>query len=108
MDSTIAQHIEEIRDVCSRFKVKELFLFGSAAKGQTNEKSDVDFLVTFDDVALEEYADNFFGLMYALQEVIQKNVDLVVSSSLTNPYLIESINETKILLYDKGSQEVLV
>jgi predicted nucleotidyltransferase len=58
--------------------------------------SDVDFLVCFEPgLDYETYANNYFNLIYALQDLLQKNVDLVAEETLSNPYLIEDINMHK-------------
>ena len=61
---------------------------------------DIDFLIAFkNDIRLEEYADNYFALMFELDELFGRNVDLVPEKTLSNPYLIRSIEETKQLIY---------
>lgn len=86
--------------VCRRFGVRKIELFGSAAgEGFDAETSDLDFLVTFDDVGPGRYADSYFGLLEALEGLFQRRVDLVVSSVVQNPYFLEEIAKTRILLY---------
>ncbi len=108
MNTLIENNINNIQQICRRFHVKNLYLFGSAASSSFNDQSDIDFLVTFDPVTLDDYSDNFFGLMYSLQETLKRKIDLVITSSLRNPYFIESVEESKVLIYDKGNQEVFV
>ncbi|SEM22232.1 hypothetical protein SAMN05216436_102277 [bacterium A37T11] len=47
---------------------------------------------------MHEDGDNYFKLLYALQDLLQKNVDLVAEETVTNPFLLESINRQKILV----------
>src|SRR5258706_14856112 len=94
------QEIEErkvaIQGLCERFHVRRLEIFGSAAAGRFDpQSSDLDFLVEFDDLRAREYADAYFGLLEALQRLFRRDVDLVVARSLKNPYLIESIQQTR-------------
>lgn len=81
----------------TRFGVVRAFLFGSAAVGEMAEDSDVDFLVTFDS-ALDytTYGDNYFELMYALQDLLKRDVDIVAEKTISNPYLLQKINSQKI------------
>jgi len=76
-----------------------VFLFGSAATNKFHKNSDVDFLYTFsEDLDYETYANNYFSLLTDLEDLLKKQVDLVAEKTLRNPYLIESINESKIQL----------
>ena len=89
-----------IEDLCQRFRVRRLELFGSAAAGEFDARSsDLDFLVEFDELRANEYADAYFGLLEELQKLFQREVDLVVARSLKNPYLIESFQRSRTLLY---------
>jgi predicted nucleotidyltransferase len=95
-------------DLCKKYYVFQLFLFGSFAKKQQNEQSDIDFLVYFkDDIKLLDYADNFFDLMYELEKLYNRKIDLVSGKSLKNPYFISEIEKNKILIYDTNHQKVI-
>jgi predicted nucleotidyltransferase len=61
------------------FKVKELGMFGSFARGEQNDDSDIDLLVEF-----EEGADLFdlMGLTLYLEEELQRKVDVVSKRAL--------------------------
>jgi len=89
-----------IESLCRRFHVRRLELFGSAATGRFNpQSSDLDFLVEFDSLRAHEYADTYFGLLEELEKLFNREVDLVVSGSVKNPYLRESIQRSRTLLY---------
>ena len=65
MAPLVTKDIEQIILACARHKVKYLYVFGSAARGDDfNENSDVDFLNSFDreKINFEDYADNYFEL----------------------------------------------
>jgi hypothetical protein len=90
----------EIEMLCRRFRVGRLELFGSAASGKFDPKSsDLDFLVEFEELRANEYADAYFGLLEELKKLFGREVDLVVARSVKNPYLIESIQRSRMLLY---------
>ncbi|HTF05501.1 MAG TPA: nucleotidyltransferase domain-containing protein [Bacteroidia bacterium] len=100
MISLVSQHKEEIKQICERHHVHQLFLFGSAANGQHRADSDLDFLVYFDEtIDLLNYADNFFALMEELKSLLHREVDLLTGASLKNSILKEEIDRTKIMLY---------
>lgn len=96
----VEEQAKTIESLCRRFRVRRLELFGSAASGVFNpHSSDLDFLVEFEQLRPSEYADAYFGLLEELQLIFRRNIDLVVSRSVKNPYLLESIQQTKALLY---------
>jgi hypothetical protein len=62
MIAEILSHREELEELCRRFHVRRLDLFGSATGDDfDSERSDLDFLVEFDPRAPGGYADAFFG-----------------------------------------------
>lgn len=97
----ISDNIINIAHLCEKHKVKSLHLFGSAAKGDFKEFSDLDFLVHFSDkIDLLDYSDNYFDLLEGLNKMFQSDIDLISVKSLKNPYLIREIDDSKITLYE--------
>lgn len=79
--------------------VEAAYLFGSAATETMKTNSDVDFLIRFSkDTELATYAENYFSLMYALQDLLGCDVDLVEEKTIQNPYLLQTVNESKFAL----------
>jgi predicted nucleotidyltransferase len=100
MNREIELHMSEVEALCRRYGVRRLELFGSATgDGFHPAKSDIDFLVEFDDPELPGYADRYFGLMESLQELFGRPIDLVVDRAIRNPYFREAVERTKQLLY---------
>ena len=99
MIETLKQHKHEIARLCEIHDVKEMYVFGSAATKKFGENSDYDFLITFKDISAEKYADNYFSLHKSLEELLGRKIDLLTNKSLGNPYFIQSIEETRQLLY---------
>jgi predicted nucleotidyltransferase len=96
----IAQHAREIDDICRRYRVRRLELFGSAAGDSFDpSRSDVDFLVEFEPLADGEHADAYFGLKESLAALLARPVDLVMTSAIRNRYFLEAIEPTRTLLY---------
>ncbi|WP_338355696.1 nucleotidyltransferase domain-containing protein [uncultured Marinobacter sp.] len=91
---------DEIRRLCEEHRVISFAVFGSAATGQFNETSDLDFLVDFDPaLTATQKASAFFGLKEDLEMMFSRPVDLVTMSSLTNPYFRDSVLEERHSLY---------
>jgi len=66
-----------------RFGVRRLSVFGSFARGEPNDESDVDLLVEFDPD--EKTFNNLLGLADFLEELFGRKVDIVTPESL-NPH----------------------
>jgi hypothetical protein len=60
---------------------------------------DLDFLVEFEVLDPDSYADTYFGLLEALEQLFGRSVDLVMTSAVTNPYFLQDISRTRIVLY---------
>lgn len=100
MTTLVAQHRAELEALCRRFRVRRLELFGSAATGMDRPgESDLDFLVEFEPLPTGGYADTYFGLLEALEALFGRAVDLVIPSTIKNPYFRQSVERTKTLLY---------
>jgi uncharacterized protein len=96
----IAESRTAIEKLCRDYHVQRLELFGSAAVGKDRpDKSDVDFLVEFDQLPAGAYADAYFGFLESLQRLFGRPVDLVVASAIKNPYFREAVERSKTLLY---------
>ena len=108
MIKIVKNNIQKIASLCEEFKVEKLWVFGSATKSSFSAESDVDFLVSFENMKPEDYAENYFLLAENLEEILGRDVDLVTVNSLSNPYFIQSVEESKILIYDRQSQEILI
>lgn len=95
--------------LCQKYKAQQVYLFGSATSDNFHADSDIDLLVKFsEDIPLLDYGDNYFDFKYALEDLFHRKVDLVTERSLSNPYLIKSINKNKKLLYERKRNEVSV
>jgi predicted nucleotidyltransferase len=80
-----------------RFGVGRISVFGSFARGEPNDESDVDILVEFE--AGRKSFDNFMGLADFLEELFGRKVDLLTRESL-NPrfghYILEEAEHATI------------
>lgn len=99
MMQTIEAKRDALAELCIRFHVDRLEIFGSAATGNLREDSDLDFLVEFRRVGSLTPADQYFGLLQALEELFGREIDLLTDRSLRNPYFISSVEKTRQLLY---------
>jgi predicted nucleotidyltransferase len=97
----IESNIEKIRQLCSTHKVNKLFVFGSVLQDSFNKESDIDLVVDFSNIALEEYADNYFDLKEQLESIFHRPVDLLEEKGIRNAFLKKQIDIEKKLIYGK-------
>ena len=95
----IDRNIETIRNLCKKHKVARLFVFGSVLTDRFKENSDIDLIVDFKDVELYDYADNYFDLKNSLESIFNRKVDLLENQAINNPYLRQSIDSQKQIVY---------
>ncbi len=101
MHASIADKREELAELCRRYGVVRLEVFGSAARGADfdPQTSDADFLVEFglDDgrAPLRQY----FEFAEALRQALGRSVDLVESGAVRNPYMRAAIDRSRELVY---------
>ena len=70
-----------------QFGVSSLALFGSTARGQAHEGSDVDILISFNTAATSK---QYFGARFYLEDVLQCPVDLITDKAIRKelrPYI---------------------
>lgn len=93
-------YIKDITDLCKMHKVKTLFVFGSVITDSFRPDSDIDFIVDIKTNDPIDYAENYFELKFKLQDLLKKPIDLLEQKGIKNKYLIQSINNSKRMLYE--------
>jgi predicted nucleotidyltransferase len=92
--------VQQIKDIVSSYfkdkPVEEVYLFGSYAKGEANEESDVDLGVVLKEtrMSLWQYA----GMALALEEELKKKVDMV-EINLMHSWVKRSFEKEKMQIY---------
>jgi predicted nucleotidyltransferase len=110
MISLIEQSKPALAELCRRFRVNRLFVFGSGASGRFDPgNSDLDFVVELADrQPTKSYADRYLGLAEALERLFGRRVDLLTEQSLRNPYLRSEVQATRELVYEQRGEETPV
>lgn len=106
MNPILKNNLDELVKLCKAYRVDTLYAFGSVCTNKFNKSSDIDFLVSFQPMDYGDYADSYFFLLEKLEELFDRHIDLVTTYSLANPFFIESVDKSKILLYGQPSQKV--
>jgi uncharacterized protein len=95
----LEKYIGEIKILCQKNKVKSLYVFGSVLTDRFTNLSDIDLIVDIDSNDPFDYADNYFNLKFSLEELLNRQIDLLEHKSIKNPFLRENIDNSKNLLY---------
>lgn len=89
----------QLAEVCRRFAVRELYVFGSVVSGRMNDESDLDFIVRFESALPAGAFDRFMGLKEALGLLYGCRVDLLTLKPFRNAVFQAEVDQSKTLLY---------
>jgi len=95
----LTPHIPQIQKLCKQHKVERLYAFGSVLTERFSKNSDVDLIVAFNNIPIEDYADNYFDFKFSLQDIFMRHVDLLEEQTIKNPYLKQNIDSNKRQIY---------
>ena len=93
-DKEVISLLKRHKDLLKKYRVKRIGLFGSYARKEQKRHSDIDFLVEFE----EPNFDNFMDLVFSLESLFKKKVELITNGSLS-PY-IEPYVEKEVRWYE--------
>ncbi len=100
MNQIIESKRDEVAELCRRFHVRRLDVFGSATSDRFDPaRSDIDFVVEFEEMEAGEHSKSWFGFLFALEELFSRPVDLITYKYIRNPYFKASIDESRVNLY---------
>ena len=89
-----------ITEIFKNHKVEKAYVFGSFLSENFNDKSDIDFLIRFEEgIAPLEKSELWWNLHDTLRDFFNREVDIITENSLKNPYFIKELNDTKKLIY---------
>lgn len=90
-----------ISPIAEKHGVAKIWLFGSYARNEANESSDIDLLI--EKGKLETYID-IFRFQYEIEKCFNKSVDIVTTEAIQNEYfLLKNIKKNSILIYENTS-----
>jgi uncharacterized protein len=99
----ISKHIDQIKQLCFLYKVKALFAFGSVTTDKFRPDSDIDLVIDIEEKDPILYSDSYFNFKFQLEQLLQRQIDLLEQKAIKNPYLKEQIEKTKVLIYGSGN-----
>lgn len=102
---SIAEISERVKSVAERYDINKITLFGSYARGEANEDSDIDLMLSYNEL---KGLFALGGILVDFKEVLGKALDIVSEKSLTSKYatstskkLYENIKKEGVMIYAK-------
>ena len=109
MEARLVLRREQIADLCRRYGVSRLEVFGSAVDGTFDaQRSDYDFIARFTSDPHASLARRFLAFGDALEELLGRKIDLMTDHPIANPYLRAAVDATRTTIHDESSAEAFV
>ncbi len=100
MAPIIENNKEKLFEILQKHKIKEAYVFGSAANGNFTEESDIDFLVEFEeDLKPLTVGRLLWDLQFALEDFFNRKIDLLRLKPFKNPYFAKTVENSKKKIY---------
>lgn len=96
---TLDELRKEIPSLCEKHRIAYVDAFGSIARSEQTEDSDIDLIIEFLEPRRERISTRFFGFLHDLEDRFHHKVDLVTEKSIRNPFLKQKINQDRIRIY---------
>ena len=102
----IGLHYSALVELCRRYRVRQLQLFGSAATGAfLSATSDLDFLAEFADTQNTDYPYRYYDFAQALEKLFNRPVDVLTQRAIRNPYFRAEVERTAEKIYEDLPQK---
>jgi len=95
----LKKHINQIAVICQKNKVKRLFAVGSVTVSDIKSESSVDLMVIIEERDPLSYVEIYRLLKLSLENLLQRQVNLLEATRIKNPYLKKRIESSKVYLY---------
>lgn len=106
MPFILTNHRDKISELCRKFGVVRLDLFGSAARNDFNpDSSDIDLVASFSDTRAPGYADRYLDFAQSLEELLGRKVDLLTPGAVRNRHFAEVIKREAIPIYESSANQ---
>src|SRR5215212_7806658 len=100
MNGLIQQHQTQLLELCRKYDVRRMDLIGSATRPDFDpDRSDLDFVVEFNNFTVANAADRYLGLMLDLEDLFGRRIDLVSYPAIRNPFFKQVVDNTRVMLY---------
>ena len=95
----LEKYQNDIKLLCVKYNVSRLYALGSVLTDKFKDSSDVDLIVSFDKVKIDDYANNYYNLKFSLEDIFKRPVDLLEEKALKNPYFNKIVEKQRQLVY---------
>ena len=108
MIQEVQQQYSALAELCRRYRVRQLQLFGSATTGAfLPATSDLDFVAEFADTQAADYADRYFDFAEALERLFNRPVDVLTQRAIRNPYFRAEVEHSAQVIYEDNPQKAI-
>jgi uncharacterized protein len=98
-DSLKQQISSNCADLCQRYGVKRLGIFGSVARGEDREDSDIDLFAEFENPLPDHMADRYLGFIADATKQFGRRVQLLTPRMVRNPFLRRSMERDLTIIH---------
>lgn len=91
--------ISNCADLCRRYGVRRLGIFGSVARGEDRVDSDIDFLAEFESPSPDRMADRYFGFIEEASQRFGRPVQVLTPRMVRNPFLKRSMERDLMIVH---------
>ena len=95
----IEDNKQKLIQLCIKYNVKELYLFGSILTKKFDKNSDIDMLIQFSAIELKDYFDNYMNFKESVESLFKREIDLVENQAIKNPIFRKIVDREKQLIY---------
>ena len=97
--SILEEQEAEIHALCRKYRIKELYAFGSATRNDFSDSSDIDLAVVFFRNEIKGSFDQYFNFKFEMESLLGRKVDLVCLGSIRNGVFRKEVENSKSLIY---------
>ena len=106
MQHILPKYKDKISELCRKFGVVRLEIFGSVARNDFNpDSSDIDLVASFSNTRAPGYADRYLDFAQSLEELLGRKVDLITPRSIRNRHFAEVIKREAIPVYESSTNQ---
>jgi len=89
---------EYINKIAGAYKIDKVYLFGSMARNEMNDNSDIDLVIVFN--GKEDLGDRFLDFILDIQKKFNRRADVITEKMLSkNPYFKKNVENDLEIIY---------
>ena len=109
MHKIISDNLDSVVQICEKYNVSRLYVFGSVLTERfSDESSDLDLQVELEPMPVIEKGEKLIQFWNELETLFHRKVDLLTDQPIKNQYFKVQVEKTKKLIYDRAEQKIPV